>query len=227
MGEWGQGRVGGLALLIGPLLLMLPLLIHPRPPGGASAFTGEIDSLIQAVSGNPEWAFIHVLVVIAFTGMFVGLFSLNRTLRVRGEGVYAPLALYATAFAVPLLLVGIVVDGFVVPAVVASHLAGSVEAQTASLVVIEFMEFLYSTLSNSGFLLLMVGVVFTGASLLRSKLFHPAVSAVGVVVGVIYLVGVFGAIGGLSDLISLVAFAWFILLGALLFRTKSSSMEPA
>ena len=73
-----------------------------------------------------------------------------------------------------------------------------------------------------GFFVLFLGVLLTGASLLRSKLFHPAVAAFGVVGPGINLVRSFVPMGGLSDLLALAAlatFIWFILLGALLFRT--------
>lgn len=224
MGEWSQNRVGGLALAIGTVLVLLALITHPQFQAG------DVDAFIQAISAQPAWVLIHSIAVVGFAGVFVGLFSLHRTLRDRGEGIYAPLALYVTGFSVPLLFVGSVIDGFVAPLAVARHLGTSGTAQLVSRGGIELLHLTDVSLVVSGFLVLMVGVALSGASLLKARLYPPALSVVGAVVGTIivagYLVGAFGPFlfHPAAIVLLVIAFVWLVVLGIFLVRTAPSSL---
>ena len=224
-------RLGGFALTIGGVLLLVGFFFHPRPeePG--------IDALARTITdsvGGGVWYPLHVMLLFGVPIWMIGfLVVLYGVLADKGERVYSLLAVFSLGLATIFAMLGLVMEGFVEPILAQRHLLAT-EAGGSAAILLEYNTLLDRSIDSVTFFLLSLGPGLFGASLFRANLGRLALSGiVASVVGVAsYVAAVIGPYPYLIfthtdiryvwvfDLISALIIVWFLIVGALLFMGR-------
>ncbi|MFQ6135101.1 MAG: hypothetical protein ACE5KU_04730 [Nitrososphaerales archaeon] len=217
----GSPKVGGTALIIGSILLLVGGILHPEFE------VEDIDALARSITDNiiAQYA-SHTMFILSSTFLMLGFLTLYGVLAQKDERIYSLPALLSLGLFTVLLIVPSLMDGFLTPILAQNYLAASAEAKESAAMILDYNILLLLTLTAASMLALAVSVTLLSASLVKAKLYNKWFAWVGVALG---LVGVLGYIGGifgpywLSPVVWLYFFIfiiWFLVLGIFLYRGR-------
>lgn len=226
----GSSRIGGIAFLVAVFLYYLGEFLHPRTgepfPSSPELFGQALQA--QYVADNATlWYASHAVLIVATLALMLGLLTLYGVLKGKGERSFSLLAIISVGFFSVLGTLGLLLDGFVKPALAANYLALSGGAHQSAGIIFDYNRLLDVNMIAGGWFSLFVGTGFFGSSMVRTKLYNPALAWGGVILG---LGGVIGYIAGIFQpyyifssffLPFLVIFSiWGVVLGIFIYREK-------
>ena len=206
-------RVSGLALIAGSIAEIVTMSLHPT---GRDLFaSGQFAAVAHMAVAT------HALALISVPVMFLGALGLSR--RLSADDRLALAALIAYGFAVVAAMNAAVMSGLVNTAV-ARQIAGAAPESSSGWRIL----FNYTGYLNQSFALVLVvassaAIILWSAAILRSRALASGVGIYGCILGPLTVIAVLSGhlrfdVHGFG-LIVLGQSLWFIIVGALLFRT--------
>jgi len=223
-------RLGGLALILGGVLLLVGFLLHPQPQEpGMDALARTITDSVGGV-----WYPVHVMLLFGFPIWMIGFLILYVVLVGGGERVYSLAAILSLGLATVFAVLGLVMEGFVEP-VLAQRYILQTDGRESAATLLEYNTLLDRSIDAVTFFLLLVGLGLFGASLFRANL-SRWLALLGIIVSIVGVVSYVAAIIGpypylifthtdisyawVFDLVSTLIIVWFLIVGALLFMER-------
>lgn len=220
--EIGSTKLGGTVLIVGTLLLLATVILHPRVEGLS------LDGFAKLVTDDPSLYYLSHIVAMPFAPfMLLGLLTLYGVLNQRGERIYSLPAIVSVGLATLLLIVAIAIDGFMGPALAQNYVEAPGAAKQSARTILGSSDLLTHILLAPAFFALWAGGGLFGAAMVKAKLYNRGLSWAGVVLGLIgvfgYIVGIFGPYWVTSIALRPYAGAftiWFLVLGIFLYRGR-------
>ncbi|MDX1688269.1 MAG: hypothetical protein R3248_09825 [Candidatus Promineifilaceae bacterium] len=218
--------VGGIALILAPLLRLLSMFLHPDEGADAATYA--------AATAEPGWGIAHVVLVAFALLLALGFICLFAALRKEDRSAL-PLAgiFLMMGWAVPRFL-GSASDGFAAPLIAQRYLSSAGAAREA------WGAYLMGNLDVAlgtnavGMVLFAGGLALLSAAMLRAGLYNRFLAGTGVVLGLLYAagypLGMFGAYGETDAWFyyQVATMVWSLALGVVMLVTKPETRtEPA
>ena len=215
-------KVGGGALILGGVTLLLGNMMHPRGPEGTMA-----DLATLMASNLSQWYVSHTLLVISFPLWLLGFLALYQILDGKKEGSLALPAIVTLGVSLILLIIAVISDAYLAPVLAQNLVGASGDAAVPAKIMFEFEAMLVVTLLAPGFFMLFGGGGLLGASLVKAKLYNKWLGYAGIILALIgivgYLLGVFGPYWVLSKAFipySIIYTVWVLVVGIFVYRGK-------
>jgi len=215
-------KVGGGALIVGSIALILGNVMHPRGPEGAIA---DLAGLMT--SNLSQWYISHTLLLIAFPLWILGFIALYQILDSKKEGSLALPAIVALGVSLIFLIMSLISDAYLAPLTAQKFLGATGEAVLPARMIFEFEVLFGLTLLAVAFFILFAGGGILGASLVRAKLYNKWLGYAGLILGLIgiiaYVLGVFGPYWVLAMPFvpySVIFTVWVLVVGIFMYRGK-------
>ncbi len=212
MGVFGSKRLGGAAMVIGAVLVLVGNMLHPE----------WSEANYASVTAGAMWLPIHASLISGFIVQGLGFVNLFGVLRGRNETVYSLAALYSIMLGTGIFVVQLVLDGFAGPILGANYLVATGGSRETLGVILEYNHILSDNLIVPAFLLTWASFGLFGTSMRRAKIYHKELAIVGLIIGLWGVgAGLFGTYFVHSPLFSLlvaITSIWIIAVGIVLLR---------
>lgn len=211
-----RDTVGGLALIVGSLCLLVTMAFHPA--------AGGVEGLVRE-STTRIWT--HSLGLAAIPILLYGLVGLRR--RLAADEIFAPAAFVVHAYGLVAGMCAAVLNGLAAPAFaahVAARAATDATGQDTARTVLA-----YSFILNVGFAKVLMAasaaaMALWSTAILRTRVFGPGVAWLGLVLGAAGLAGVLsGFLGASVHEFAMFVFGtsiWIVWVGTLLCQPGAS-----
>ena len=216
-------KVGGAALIIGSILLLVGNILHPH-----AGYVTDPESFAQAITDNIViWIPDHMLLLLGFPILMLGFLTLYGALKEKDERIYALPAVYVLGISTLFGILFSVTDGFVEVILAQDYLAASAGAKQSAGMILDYSGVLSLHFVGVTFGALAVGLIALGASLIKAKLYNKVFAIVGLALGLFgvagYIAGIFGPYWVESPVFTpyaVVFTVWILVLGVFQYRGR-------
>lgn len=222
-------RIGGAALFLGAVLNITRVIpIFANAGVSPDNFPPHSVAEIVFVAQTFGWHISHIMGLISLPLLMFGLAVLFVELKMRGETGHALAALVGAGFALILYLGGLVIEGLVLPSVIASEAQAFQAGDPQAAHAIELVHMMATPFGGFGAAVMLINSTFLGLAVLRG-FGQPALGLFGTVIGILSLAGFSTGILSLDIVetlrlvgpLSILNFLFFMAVGITLLRSQT------